>query len=127
MACKSDHRVKIGAVLVNKGQVLNVGYNKVGKTHPKYDWFLHAELDACLGIHRHDLTGATVYLFRLNRLGVVFNCRPCGTCQAVLKELGVRCVCYTTGNLTLTIKGDPALLDMNDNWETEPHYLEMRL
>ena len=124
IAYKSDHRVKIGAVLVNKGQVLNVGYNKVGKTHPRYDWFLHAELDACLGIHRHDLSGASLYLFRINRLGTVFNCRPCETCQSVLKELGVKSVCYTTGNMMIK---NYETLDMNDNWESEPHYLEMRL
>ena len=97
IAIQSTHRVKIGAVLVKKGQVLSVGYNKVGKTHPKYRWCLHAELDVCLGIHRHDLTGASVYLFRHNRLGVVQLCRPCGTCQSVLKDLGVKSVCYTAG------------------------------
>jgi len=121
IAYKSDHRVKIGAVLVNKGQVLNVGYNKVGKTHPRYDWFLHAELDACLGIHRHDLSGASLYLFRINRLGTIFNCRPCETCQSVLKELGVKSVCYTTGNTIYHPEGD-----FWDN-KFEPHYLEMRL
>lgn len=118
MAYKSNHRIKIGAVLVNKGQVLNVGYNKIGKTHPRYTWFLHAELDACLGIHRHDFSSATLYLFRNNRFGTVLNCRPCGTCQVILKELGIKSVCYTTGNL---------LPNFINQLCPEPHYLEMRL
>lgn len=112
IALRSDHRVKIGAVLVNKGQVLNVGHNRVGHTHPKYPWYLHAEMDVCLGIHRHDLTGATIYLFRSNRVGNVLNCRPCSTCQSLLVELGIRRAVYTTGS---------ELVD------GEPHYLEMRL
>ena len=127
VAHKSTHRVKIGAVLVRKGQVLNVGYNQVGKTHPKYDWFLHAELDVCLGMHRHDLSGATVYLFRRNRLGVVLNCQPCGTCQTVLKELGIRTVYFTSGNRAIEIpttrignlSSPPIILN-------EPHYAGMR-
>ena len=128
-AWKSDHRVKIGAVLVQKGQVLNVGHNHVGKTNPRYDWYVHAELDACLGIHRHDLTGATVYLFRLNRLGTVLNCRPCGTCQTVLKELGVRAVCYTTGNTLYHHIPTPTIrrVIVNEVLISEQHYLKMKL
>jgi len=103
MAWKSDHRIKIGSVLVSKGQVLNVGHNKVGKTHPKYKWFLHAELDCCLGIGDRDLSSATIYLFRVNSLGQVGNCNPCPTCVRVLRELGVRSVCYTTGSYDLTV------------------------
>lgn len=133
IALRSDHRVKIGAVLVNKGQVLNVGHNRVGKTHPKYPWYLHAEMDSCLGIHRADLTGSTVYLFRANRLGTVLNCRPCGTCQTLLKELGIRAVYYTTGNVVykfplpivpMFTEGqyvrEPEIL-------MEPHYMEIKL
>ena len=95
VAWKSTHRIKIGAVLVHKGQVLNVGHNKVGKSHPKYPWSLHAELDACLGIHRADLRGASLYLFRTNSLGLHGICKPCDVCQSVLKELGIKEVCYT--------------------------------
>lgn len=96
-AYKSTHRVKIGSVLVNKGQVINVGWNKIGKTHPLYPWYLHSEMDCVLGIHRSDLTTATIYLFRINGLNRVLNCKPCTTCVGLLKELGVKRVCFTTG------------------------------
>jgi len=115
VAPRSTHRIKIGAVLVRKGQVLNVGYNKVGKTHPSYPWYLHAELDACLGIYRHDLSGSSIYLSRVNSLGIHGLCKPCTVCQSVLKDLGVKSVCYTTGYC----KGDL------DGWE--PPYEEMKL
>jgi len=120
-AWKSSHRVKIGSVLVRKGQVLNAGYNKIGKTHPKYPYFLHAEMDACLGVGHRDLRGAVLYLFRINSLGVTGNCRPCSVCQSVLKELGIRDVFYTTGHYDLQ-----TLIDSRGQ-TLAPEYEGMRL
>lgn len=120
-ARKSTHRIKIGSVLIHKGQVLNIGWNKIGHTHPKYPYYLHSEMDACLGLDRRNLSGAVLYLFRINSLGVVGHCKPCGTCQDLLKELGIKAVYYTTGRYDFygDVDSDGDLLD--------PEYKELVL
>lgn len=94
-AWKSNHRIKIGAVLVHNGRPINTAHNIVGKSHPRTKWFIHAEHNALLGIHRKDLTGSEMYVFRVNSFGRRGNCRPCDNCRLLMKEVGVKKVFYT--------------------------------
>jgi len=96
-AIKSEHRIKIGAVLVKNGKPVAIGFNKVGKTHPKAEWFIHAELDCVLETKHTNWKNTTLYVYRTNRLDQVLNCKPCHNCQEVLKLFGVKKVYYTTG------------------------------
>jgi len=95
---KSTHRVKIGAVLLRHGKPISIGWNKVGKTHPRSKWFIHAELDCLLGLHQQvDYSGTTMVIARQNRQGCVLYCQPCEQCKVTLKEYGVQKVIYTVG------------------------------
>lgn len=106
MSSHSDYpRVKIGACLVYKGNVVGLGYNET-KSHPiqkKYNKllpyevknpFLHAEISAI--IHSSRTKGATLYVFRRGRDGLIKNCRPCASCRGYIKDSEIKKVIYTT-------------------------------
>lgn len=96
-------RYKVGAILVKSGKVISQGANSY-KTHPKMGIkTLHAEIQALIGVRYKDLSGATVYVARLNKLEKLGMARPCSTCHHILKEYGVRTV-YFTNQLGLTEK-----------------------
>ena len=100
MSHKSDHSHKIGGVLVKKNKVLSVGFNKC-KTHTKSNTVfrsIHCELDCILGAHEEDIVGATIYLYRQNKSGIVAISKPCIWCQKLLKDVGISKVCYTDHN-----------------------------
>jgi len=105
---KSKHRVRIGAVVVNKKQIVGVGFNKMDKTHPLITSRnpkkkLHAEVDAIIGIDRRKLIGAIIYVYRERLDGKIGMCRPCPDCQAILKEAGVRKAFYTDPTLETNV------------------------
>jgi len=100
LSFKAKHRVRIGAVITNKKQIVGVGFNKMDKTHPLITGRnpkkkLHAEVDAIIGIDRRNLEGGTIYVYRENLNGEVAICRPCVDCQAILEEAGIKEVYYT--------------------------------
>jgi deoxycytidylate deaminase len=95
IAQKIPTRVKIGGVLVYKGKLINVGSNRIGKTHTRCKRGIHCELDCLLGIKRRDLVGTELYLYRINSLGETLNCKPCVDCQELLREFGIKRVYYT--------------------------------
>lgn len=106
----SDYdRIKIGAVIVHKKEIIAVGYNHK-KSHPKqkklnvyrfndkYDkcnHFLHAEISAIINSHYADLSDASMYIYRSNKEGIQ-NCRPCAGCMKALKDKGIKSIYYTT-------------------------------
>jgi tRNA(Arg) A34 adenosine deaminase TadA len=93
-ALKSEHRIKIGAVLVKNGKPVAIGFNKIGKTHPKAKWFIHAELDVLMGI-AFNPENCDLYLYRINSLDMIGHCRPCIECQGQLRINGIRKAYYT--------------------------------
>lgn len=106
MARKSQSRFRLGAVLVNRRQVLGVGFNNMRKTHPRMaalnndpTWTpgLHAEVHACLGISEHLLVGATLYVARLTRGNRLALARPCEMCERFLVGAGIGEVWFSTG------------------------------
>ena len=104
-------RIKIGAVVAHKHNVLAVGINQV-KSHPlqkKYNkerfsetktdtcqHFIHAEIDALLKVRREDLTKASLYVFRMNLNGELAISRPCPACMAMIGAMGIKKIHYTT-------------------------------
>jgi deoxycytidylate deaminase len=100
---KSTFRVKIGAVLVRKGTPISVGHNYGTKTHPETRKFhpyqtIHAELDCLIGLERPLINGCTMYVYREKANGEIACCKPCSTCQQILRNYGVKRVFYTTDN-----------------------------
>jgi deoxycytidylate deaminase len=82
----SDHpQHKLGAVIVQKNKVIAVGRNYIHKTHPitmGHDKTKcktqHAEITCILRVKNKDkLDGATIVVFRQNKMGVFSIARPC--------------------------------------------------
>ena len=104
----SDYKkVKIGAVIVLKREIISVGYNK-HKSHPimkvfnkKYRGFttkennLHAEMDALMKCKHLDIDGATIYIYRELKNGSLGNCFPCPACQRRIITAGIKRIVYT--------------------------------
>ena len=110
VSLKSTDRVKIGAVLVSKHQIVSVGFNKMTKTHPKMSKLsehkrIHAELDALIGVDASATKGSTVYIYRETRRGGVALSKPCPHCQVLLKEAGVKTVYYSDPAIFGNISG----------------------
>ena len=100
---KGIGRVRIGAVLVSGKGIVNVGFNNTLKTHPiiskNCHKKLHAEVDCIIGIHRRCLRNGVMYLYRERLDGKIGMCRPCSSCEAILKSAGIKKVYYTNPNI----------------------------
>ena len=93
----NHHQHLIGAVIFNKGNVVSVGSNNK-KTHPLMTYkTLHGEIQALIGVRWSDLSGATMFVARVNHQGRVGMAKPCPICTGVLKSYGIRKVYFTTG------------------------------
>ena len=107
-------KIKLGCVVVYKKDILSVGYNSY-KTNPlmkeldkeRYDveedynyhcHSLHAEVSALIKI-RHldiDFKKVIVYTYRESRTGALRMSRPCKSCAKLIRDLGIRKMCYST-------------------------------
>ena len=104
-------RIKIGAIVVKKNKIISVGVNSY-KTHPiqrRYNIFrfnifttdtahtLHAEIQALVNIpYGTELSDLTLYTYRENRDGKLAKSRPCPSCMNLIKDIGIKKICYTT-------------------------------
>lgn len=106
----SGCKQKIGCVVVYKHKVISSGYND-NKTNPlqkKYNKYrfteesvhsVHAEVDALLPlINRRDIdfSHVSIYLYRQYKNGELAPSRCCESCFALIKNLGIRRIFYTT-------------------------------
>lgn len=93
----SNHRYKVGCVIVVHGRPVSVGWNVI-KTHPTYTNeehpSIHAEVKAIINA-RCDVTGGVAYVYRETRDGLPAIARPCDMCYNVLVEAGIKNVYYT--------------------------------
>lgn len=95
---KSTYCHQLGAVVVKKRKPVGFGYNQPGKTHPRSNnrfRTMHAELHAIIGLAKEDTMGATIYVYREHKDGSPANSKPCQYCQMIIKEAGIKKVCYT--------------------------------
>lgn len=107
----SDHyRYKVGAVVVMNHRIISSGHNSDSKTHPlqkKYNKYRftdegehkqHAELSALLPLikARVDLSNATIFTYREHKNNRIAMSRPCKSCLQLIKDLGIKKICYTT-------------------------------
>ena len=106
----SDHRCKIGCVVVNQHKIVGCGHNSDITTHGfqarlDKEYFkcdscgkVHAEIAALIPLIKSgtDLTNATLYTFRRKKDGSFGMSRPCPRCMKVIKSLGIKKLVYST-------------------------------
>ena len=105
-------RIKIGCIIVLKRHIIAVGVNS-RKSHPIQKYYnrfrfnpddatvhsLHAETSALISIPKDmDISGATLYTYRELRTGQIAKSRPCPSCIEMIKDYGIKRICYTTEN-----------------------------
>ena len=105
-------RIKIGCCAVYKHKIISSGCNSM-KTNPTQKRFnshrfnvdtphtIHAEL-ACLLplINRRDInfSDVSLYIYRELKSGDLSLAKPCASCEALIKSLGIRNIYYTGNN-----------------------------
>lgn len=103
-------RVKIGCIIVLKKHIISVGVNSY-KSHPIQKYYnrfrfnpddainhtLHAEIQALLMLPKDlDVSDATLYTYREFKDHQLAPSRPCQSCMRMIKDYGIRRICYTT-------------------------------
>ena len=113
VASISDYKKQhIGCVAVYQGHVIGLGCN-CNKTHPTQKYYnqyrkhsdsllpkLHAEI-SCLNQIKHlniNFTKVKLYIYRIRNDQPYGLSRPCPSCMAAIKDLGIRDIYYTTND-----------------------------
>jgi len=106
------HKIHIGCVAVYHGSIIGIGCN-CNKTHPiqkKYNKYrkssgsmlpkLHAEISCINSIKNLDVNFGKVklYIYRIRRDQPFGLSRPCSSCMAAIKDLGIKDIYYTTND-----------------------------
>ena len=111
VATISDYyKTHIGCVAVYQGQVIGLGCN-TNKTHPVQKFYnryrepsdtmlpkLHAEI-SCINQIKHlniNFSKVKLYIYRIRKDQPYGMARPCPSCMAAIKDLGIRDIYYTT-------------------------------
>lgn len=109
----SDYpKIHIGCIAVYQGQVVGVGCNS-NKTHPTQKFYnryreqsdellpkLHAEIN-CINQLKHinvNYTKIKLYIYRIGNDREYRMSRPCPSCMAAIKDLGIKEIYYTTND-----------------------------
>lgn len=102
----------IGCVAVYQGNIISIGCN-CNKTHPlqqKYNRYrkhsdkmlpkLHAEINCTNSIRHLDINFSKVklYIYRIRKDQPFGLSRPCPSCMAAIKDLGIKDIYYTTND-----------------------------
>ena len=106
-------RYHIGCTVVYKKQIISVGFNS-NKTHPIQKMYnkerfdcdstphsLHAEITALIFLKdRKDIKweDVDIYTYRENKSGEPRLSKPCKSCMALIKNLGIKRIHYTTND-----------------------------
>ena len=108
-------KVHVGCVAVYQGSIIGVGCN-TNKTHPMQKYYnryrdlwndnetiipkLHAEIN-CLNSIRHmdiNFSKVKLYNYRCRHNQQYGLSRPCPSCMAAIKDLGIKNIYYTTND-----------------------------
>ncbi|MGN0382772.1 MAG: deaminase [Eubacterium sp.] len=111
IAMISDYRkIHIGCIAVYQGRIIGIGYNS-NKTHPIQMYYnayrissdsllpkLHAEIHCISQLKNMDINFSKVklYIYRIRKKQPYGMARPCPSCMAAIRDLGIRDVYYTT-------------------------------
>ena len=106
------HKIHIGCVAVYQGNIVGIGCN-CNKTHPTQKFYnqyrkqsdtmlpkLHAEISCINSIKHLDINFSKVklYIYRIRRDQPYGLSRPCPSCMAAIRDLGIRNIYYTTND-----------------------------
>ena len=106
------YKTHVGCVAVYQNQIIGIGCN-CNKTHPmqkKYNRFriddewllpkLHAEINCVNQLKNLDINFSKVklYIYRIRKDQPFGLARPCASCMAAIKDLGIRNIYYTTND-----------------------------
>lgn len=103
-------KIHVGCVAVYKGKVIGFASN-LSKTHPVQKYYnkyrdrdenfepkLHAEIN-CINSIKHtniQFNKVKLYIYRPRISLPTGMCRPCPSCMAAIKDLGIKHIYYTT-------------------------------
>lgn len=109
-------KTHVGCVAIYQGQVIGLGCN-CNKTHPtqkKYNRYrclyntsvveplpkLHAEISCINQIKHLDINFPKVklYIYKIRKDQPFGSARPCPSCMAAIRDLGIKDIYYTTNN-----------------------------
>lgn len=85
-AAKARHHHQLAAVLVRGGKIISIAHNH---SH------VHAEHAALNRAWRSGTEGATMFVIRVKRSGMIGLAKPCKMCVDRMMQAGVRKVVYT--------------------------------
>lgn len=115
----SDHKIKMGSVIIHKNKVISVGWNckkssPIQKKYNKYRSFenrvfdvdkhdnvIHAECMAVKNAIRQfngNLNKCSIFIYSTKKDGSNRLSRPCRACMKMLKDNNIRNVYYLTEN-----------------------------
>lgn len=111
VAAISDYpKIHVGCVAVYQNQIVGIGCNS-NKTHPVQKYYnkyreesdellpkLHAEMN-CLNQLRHlhiNYSKVKLYIYRIGNDRKHRIARPCPSCMAAIRDLGIKHIYYTT-------------------------------
>jgi len=115
IALKSDMRCKHGCIIIsNKGDIISSACNKslpvckeflCGPPENKHKYSFHAEESALRNTDYRKLSGATMYVIRLNSSDSnsinYMNSKPCSKCtyiiNACIRKYGLKKIYYSNG------------------------------
>jgi len=98
IATLSSHPKRMGAAIYKQNRLISVGWNSL-KTHTKsrtWNNSQHAEFAALIGVPRHHLVGAEIYIVRLLKNGKRAHSKPCEDCEELLWAAGIKRAWYIT-------------------------------
>ena len=108
----SDHRVKVGCVVVNKHRIISSGFNSHSKCHKVQALLdketfgcdcpgkVHSETAALLPLIKDgvDLSRASIFVYREHRSGAIACARPCARCERLIKQCGIKKIYFSVDN-----------------------------
>ena len=105
-------KIHVGCIAVYQGNIIGIGYNS-NKTHPRQRYYnrfrsqdksfvpkLHAEI-SCINSIQHlniNFPKVKLYVYRLRNDREHGLARPCPSCMAAIKDIGIRDIYYTTNS-----------------------------
>jgi deoxycytidylate deaminase len=105
----SDHRIKMGCVVVNKHRIISSGSNSISRCHrlqaeldterfgEECPGKLHSETSALLPLIRSgvDLSDAAIFVYRQHKDGTLAMARPCPSCERLIRRCGIKKIAFT--------------------------------
>lgn len=106
------NRTHVGCVVAEGNRIISSGFNSM-RSHPiqkildkeRFDadtpHRLHAESMALIPLmskNNINWKKCSIYVYRKLKNGQLGMCRPCPSCEKLIRSLGIRRVCYTTSN-----------------------------